>query len=113
MSSPAAIPFLLNQAFSSDKEWAVLGAFTFWLGLLMVYGFSTAYHSAKNPKKKSRLQVMDHVSIYFLIAGSYTPMILSILKMETAVIFLGIIWGSVLIGTFLSFFSLENSKRFR
>ena len=105
-----AIPFLLDQAFSSTKEWAVLGAFTFWLGLLMVYGFSTAYHAAKNPKKKSRLQVMDHVSIYFLIAGSYTPMILSILKMETAVIFLGIIWGSVLVGTFFKLFFTGKFK---
>jgi hemolysin III len=105
-----AIPFLLDQAFSSTKEWTVLGAFTFGLGLLMVYGFSTAYHAVKNPKKKSRLQVMDHVSIYFLIAGSYTPMILSILKMETAVIFLGIIWGSVLIGTFFKLFFTGKFK---
>ena len=105
-----AIPFLLDQAFSSTKEWTVLGAFTFGLGLLMVYGFSTAYHAVKNPKKKSRLQVMDHVSIYFLIAGSYTPMILAILKMETAVIFLGIIWGSVLVGTFFKLFFTGKFK---
>ena len=105
-----AIPFLLDQAFSSTKEWTVLGAFTFGLGLLMVYGFSTAYHAVKNPKKKSRLQVMDHVSIYFLIAGSYTPMILSILKMETAIIFLGIIWGSVLVGTFFKLFFTGKFK---
>ena len=105
-----AIPFLLDQAFSSTKEWTVLGAFTFWLGLMMVYGFSTAYHAAQNPKKKSRLQIMDHVSIYFLIAGSYTPMILAILKMETAVIFLGIIWGSVLVGTFFKLFFTGKFK---
>ncbi len=105
-----AIPFLLNQAFSSDKEWAVLGAFTFGLGLLMVYGFSTAYHATVNPEKKSKLQIMDHVSIYFLIAGSYTPMILAILKKETALIFLGIIWGSVLVGTFFKLFFTGKFK---
>lgn len=105
-----AIPFLLNQAFSSDKEWAVLGAFTFGLGLLMVYGFSTAYHATVNPEKKSKLQIMDHVSIYFLIAGSYTPMILAILKKETALIFFGIIWGSVLVGTFFKLFFTGKFK---
>jgi len=105
-----AIPFLLNQAFSSTKEWAVLGAFTFGLGLLMVYGFSTAYHATVNSEKKSKLQIMDHVSIYFLIAGSYTPMILSILKKETALIFLGIIWGSVLVGTFFKLFFTGKFK---
>jgi len=104
------IPFLLSHAFESTKPWAWIGAATFSLGIVMVYGFSTAYHAAKNPKKKSRLQVMDHVSIYFLIAGSYTPMILSILKMETAVIFLGIIWGSVLIGTFFKLFFTGKFK---
>jgi hemolysin III len=105
-----AIPFLLDLAFSSTKEWAVLGAFTFGLGLLMVYGFSTAYHATVNPEKKSKLQIMDHVSIYFLIAGSYTPMILAILKKETALIFLGIIWGSVLIGTFFKLFFTGKFK---
>lgn len=105
-----AIPFLLNQAFSSTKEWAMLGAFTFGLGLLMVYGFSTAYHATVNPEKKSKLQIMDHVSIYFLIAGSYTPMILAILKKETALIFLGIIWGSVLVGTFFKLFFTGKFK---
>ena len=105
-----AIPFLLDLAFSSTKVWAVLGAFTFGLGLLMVYGFSTAYHATVNPEKKSKLQIMDHVSIYFLIAGSYTPMILAILKKETALIFLGIIWGSVLIGTFFKLFFTGKFK---
>lgn len=105
-----AIPFLVDQSFSSDKEWAVLGAFTFGLGLLMVYGFSTAYHATVNSEKKSKLQIMDHVSIYFLIAGSYTPMILSILKKETALIFLGIIWGSVLVGTFFKLFFTGKFK---
>jgi hemolysin III len=105
-----AIPYLLNQAFSSKKEWVVLGALTFSLGVLMVYGFSTAYHATVIPEKKSKLQIMDHVSIYFLIAGSYTPMILSILKKETAIFFLGIIWGSVLIGTFFKLFFTGKFK---
>lgn len=105
-----AIPFLMENAFSTEKSSSIVGAMTFSLGLLMVYGFSTAYHAATNPKKKSRLQVMDHVSIYFLIAGSYTPMILAILKKETVLIFLSIIWGSVLVGTFFKLFFTGKFK---
>lgn len=105
-----AIPFLIQKSLFTNQSESLIGALTFSLGIVMVYGFSTAYHAAKNPKKKSRLQVMDHVSIYFLIAGSYTPMILAILKKETALIFLAIIWGSVLVGTFFKVFFTGKFK---
>lgn len=105
-----AIPFLIQKSLFNYQSESLIGALTFSLGIVMVYGFSTSYHAAKNPKKKSRLQVMDHVSIYFLIAGSYTPMILAILKKETALIFLAIIWGSVLVGTFFKVFFTGKFK---
>lgn len=105
-----AIPFLIQKSLFTNQSESLIGALTFSLGIVLVYGFSTAYHAAKNPKKKSRLQVMDHVSIYFLIAGSYTPMILAILKKETALIFLAIIWGSVLVGTFFKVFFTGKFK---
>jgi hemolysin III len=104
------IPFLIGKVLESQNLGSIIGALTFGLGILMVYGFSTAYHAAKNPKKKSRLQVMDHVSIYFLIAGSYTPMILAILTLDTAIIFLVTIWGSVLVGTFFKLFFTGKFK---
>ena len=105
-----AIPFLIQKSLFTNQSESLIGALTFSLGIVLVYGFSTAYHAAKNPKKKSRIQVMDHVSIYFLIAGSYTPMILAILKKETALIFLAIIWGSVLVGTFFKVFFTGKFK---
>lgn len=104
------IPLLISKAWYLDDVKNLLGAFAFSLGIVMVYGFSTAYHAAKNPKKKAKLQIMDHVSIYFLIAGSYTPMVLAILKTEDAVLFLSIIWASVLIGTFFKLFFTGKFK---
>lgn len=88
----------------------LIGTLAFSIGVIMVYGFSTAYHAAKDPIKKSRLQVMDHVSIYFLIAGSYTPMVLAILQTDKAILFLSIIWGSVLVGTFFKIFYTGRFK---
>ncbi|TNF42887.1 MAG: hemolysin III family protein [Cytophagales bacterium] len=88
----------------------LIGTLAFSIGVVMVYGFSTAYHAAKDPIKKSRLQVMDHVSIYFLIAGSYTPMVLAILQTDKAILFLSIIWGSVLVGTFFKIFYTGRFK---
>ena len=105
-----AIPFLLKSALETENKGSIIGALSFSLGVLMVYGFSTAYHTATDLKKKSRLQIMDHVSIYFLIAGSYTPMILAILNLKSALIFLSIIWGSVLVGTFFKLFFTGKFK---
>ncbi len=105
-----AIPFLLKSALETENKGLILGALFFSLGVLMVYGFSTAYHAAIDPKKKSRLQILDHVSIYFLIAGSYTPMILAILNLKSAIIFLSFIWGSVLVGTFFKLFFTGKFK---
>ena len=99
--------FLFNQP--QDGK-TLIGTLAFSLGVVMVYGFSTAYHAARDSIKKSRLQVMDHVSIYFLIAGSYTPMILAILQTDKAILFLSIIWGSVWVGTFFKIFYTGRFK---
>lgn len=104
------IPFLLTKAISMNEAPPIIGTIAFSLGILMVYSFSTLYHAAKNSSKKAKLQVLDHVSIYFLIAGSYTPMVLAILKPEKAILFLSIIWGSVLIGTFFKLFFTKKFK---
>lgn len=102
--------FLLGKAIRLDQVKPLLGAMLFSLGIIMVYSFSTAYHATKNSRKKAKLQILDHVSIYFLIAGSYTPMILAILKTDKAILFLSIIWGSVLIGTVFKIFFTRKFK---
>lgn len=88
----------------------LIATISFCIGILMVYSFSTAYHAAIKPKVKARLQVWDHISIYFLIAGSYSPMILAILNQKTALIFLSLIWSSVIIGTFFKIFFTGRFK---
>lgn len=104
------IPFLLRKAMESVTTSLLIGAISFSFGILMVYTFSTFYHAARNPKWKSKLQIMDHIAIYFLIAGSYTPMVLAVLKQEKAILFLSILWGSVMIGTFFKLFFTGRFK---
>ncbi|AMQ57906.1 PAQR family membrane homeostasis protein TrhA [Algoriphagus sanaruensis] len=105
-----SLPFIILKSLESNQPFSWVGALLFCLGTLMVYGFSTAYHATTAPQKKARLQIMDHVSIYFLIAGSYTPMILAILPLESALIFLSVIWGSVMVGTFFKVFFTGKFK---
>lgn len=104
------IPFLIQKALESGETSTLVGVITFSIGILMVYTFSTLYHSAKDVRWKSKLQVLDHVSIYFLIAGSYTPMIFAALKADKALIFLAILWGSVLVGIFFKIFFTGRFK---
>lgn len=69
------IPFLFyfdnNITFLST-----LSLILFSFGLLLVYLSSSAYHFVKNPKLKKRFQILDHISIYYLILGSYAPVCL-------------------------------------
>ena len=66
------IPFLFY--FNSDiTTLSTISVILFSLGLLLVYSSSSVYHYVINTKVKKRLQVMDHISIYYLILGSYAP----------------------------------------
>lgn len=69
------IPFL----FYFDNHSTALSTFSillFSLGLLFVYSSSSIYHYVQNAKLKKRFQVLDHISIYYLILGSYAPVCL-------------------------------------
>lgn len=105
-----AIPFLLQKSLEKGDFPSLIAVSAFALGIIMVYANSTFYHALQTPKLKNRFQILDHISIYFLIAGSYSPMILAVLPLEKAIIFLSILWGAVLIG---SFFKLFYTGRFK
>jgi hemolysin III len=103
------LPFLLKNAVAHETTnifWAVLA---FGLGMIMVYASSTMYHAVQHKQRKDLLQIADHVSIYFLIAGSYTPLVVNYLPKKQAAIFLLVMWSLVAIGVL---FKLFFTKRF-
>ena len=55
---------------------STLSIILFSFGLLLVYSSSSVYHFVINPKLKKRFQILDHISIYYLILGSYAPVCL-------------------------------------
>jgi len=65
--------FYFNQNLTSLS---FIACFLFSLGLLMVYGSSSAYHFVTDQQLKKKLRILDHISIYYLILGSYAPMCL-------------------------------------
>lgn len=99
-----ALAALLEQAMSLGDALAVVSFSIFGLSLIFLYGTSTIYHSTKNLQRRSRLRILDHISIYVLIAGTYTPFTLITLQGTTGWVIFGVSWGMALTGTILKLF---------
>ncbi len=74
-----ATPFLLVTAWRHGAIWGTLGAALFAGSAALLYLASTLYHSAP-ARRKAFFRMMDHLAIFFLIAGTYTPLALGPLK---------------------------------
>ena len=97
------IPFILY--FNNDHtEYSLFSIILFLFGLLSVYLSSTIYHYTKNNKLKSVFRKIDHISIFYLILGSYAPVCLvTLLDFSGITIFL-IVFTLAIIGTILKVF---------
>jgi hemolysin III len=69
--------------------------------LVLLYTASTLYHGFRNPHIKRVLRVLDHSAIYLLIAGTYTPFTLVVLKGTFGWVLFGIVWGLAATGVTL------------
>ncbi|MCL4130471.1 UNVERIFIED_CONTAM: hypothetical protein GTU68_052794 [Idotea baltica] len=72
--------------------------------LIMTYVSSTFYHGIQQPKLKGALRIVDHISIYFLIAGSYTPFIILFLQESWGWLLFAMLWSLVAIGIVFKLF---------
>lgn len=81
--------------------WKVVSATIFGSSIILLYTVSSAYHAITYPRTKQILKVCDHMAIYILIAGSYTPFMLVTLRPGYPVIawtIFGIVWGLTIMG---------------
>lgn len=104
------IPFLIAKANEGHNFVTVSSVIVFGIGMLLVYTFSTLYHLAQKEKKKQVLKIADHICIYYLIAGTYSPLMIAYLDKKTALVFLGIMWIIVLFGTFFKVFYVDRFR---
>ena len=97
------IPFMLH--FNNDyTEYSLFSIILFLFGLFCVYLTSTLYHYTKDNKLKSVFQKLDHISIFYLILGSYAPVcLITLLDFSGINIFL-IVFILAIIGTILKVF---------
>ena len=83
---------------------STLSIILFSFGLLLVYSSSSVYHFVINPKLKKKFQILDHISIYYLILGSYAPVCLITLYEYSGInIFITVLILSI-IGTMIKLF---------
>jgi len=101
--------FILVGKATSDSFVPVL---IFGLSLVLLYTASTAYHWATDTNTKRRLRILDHISIYYLIAGTYTPVCLLVLQNSKGIILLWLVWGLAVFGTFLKLFFTGRYEAF-
>ncbi|PWL37506.1 hemolysin III family protein [Flagellimonas aquimarina] len=74
------------------------------ISLILLFTASTVYHAVQNPKLKKKLRALDHISIYYLIAGTYTPVCFTVLSDSKGWLLFYLVWGIALFGTVLKLF---------
>ena len=93
-----AIPWLLLRATERAGAWRVVGVLAFGCGGLLMFATSTLYHAARRPKAKAVLRRLDHSAIYLLIAGTYTPFTLGVVRGSLGWILFAILWTLAIVG---------------
>ena len=102
--SVIALVMMVLRAGQYGNAWHVVGAAIFGASLISLYAASTFYHSATDSKTRIRLRIIDHATIYILIAGTYTPFTLVILNGWVGWSIFGVSWAMAIIGVTLKIF---------
>ena len=95
------IALITNRIITNASMRDILGAIIFGLSLVLLYLASGIYHGYNGSEKGIKVLIkLDHSMIYILIAGSYTPICLSVLDGNKRIIILTVVWGSAIFGIF-------------
>jgi hemolysin III len=99
-----SIPILIAFAINSDNTSGVVGAAIYGFSFLQLFTFSTLYHGIQHTQAKRTLEILDHISIYFLIAGTYTPFLLMYMPNSFGITLLSVLWGLTVLGIIYKIF---------
>ena len=102
---------LLSVGVQTGDSWIFASFAVFGLSLVLLYTMSTLYHSFCSPELKRLFRVFDHLSIYLLIAGTYTPFMLVCLRDSTGWYILGVVWALAVLGALSELFLSGRAVR--
>lgn len=97
-ASLVALPWLVVTAAQHGDVWRLVGGAVFGVSAIVMLGASTLYHRAREPLAKAFLRAVDHSSIYLLIAGTYTPFTISVMRGASGWTLFGVAWAIAAIG---------------
>lgn len=97
----SAIPVLTAIATTNKNVPGIIGSCIYGFCFLMLFTASTIFHIARDPAIRSLFMKLDHISIYFFIAGTYTPFLLVFLNNSFGISLLVILWSLAVIGVFI------------
>lgn len=109
--SIVALVLLLVHSFNSGTVRHITSFAIFGVSMIALYAASTFYHYSKSPELRYRLNILDHAAIYVLIAGTYTPFCLVVLKGWVGWTIFGVSWGLALIGIIFKIFYFGRYDR--
>ncbi len=99
--SVAALVILVVHAVGKGDIWHIVSYTIFGSTLVLLYLSSTLYHSFSKERIKNLFARFDHAAIFLLIAGTYTPFLLTVLRGTLGWTLFGIIWGSAITGVII------------
>jgi hemolysin III len=109
--SIAALVLLVVMASFEGSAWHVTGFAIFGSTMLVLYMSSTLYHAFTNQRVKNLFRKFDHMSIFLLIAGTYTPFCLTVLNSWIGWTVLGIVWTCAIVGIILKAFHTGKHEK--
>lgn len=88
----------------TTKNWNLFSVVVYGLSIIILFLASTFYHAVTGEKRKHYFRIVDHISIYLLIAGTYTPVLLICLTDSLGWVLFWVVWGIALFGVVLKLF---------
>ena len=104
------VVLIVCSAIYSDA-WAVVSSCIYGASLIILYTMSTLYHAITNEKAKKFFRIMDHNTIFFLIAGTYTPITLAFMRGALGWVLFGVVWAAAIVGIVLNSIDLERVRK--
>ncbi|GAA4883248.1 hemolysin III family protein [Flaviramulus aquimarinus] len=99
------VALILLIVFDNNKtNWSLFSVIVYGVSIIVLFTASTLYHSVKDEKKKHYFRIVDHISIYLLIAGTYTPVCLIALEQSLGWTMFWVVWGIATFGVILKLF---------
>lgn len=107
-----ALVLLIAYSDNTSKPWSLFSVITYGISIIILFLASTFYHAVKGEKRKHYFRIVDHISIYLLIAGTYTPVLLILLRDSLGWPLFWIVWGIAVFGVVLKLFFTGRFETF-